>query len=450
MKILAHLDPVVLESVLLDELVESRSQKEPTAALVIVPTHRLAGHLEQRLLERQPAWLGLEVLHFRALAQRILEEAGEPGLRLLSPRLIEALLRRVLRRQPENRWSAFVKERPGALGPLGVSLNDLREAGLSPDDVTSGVGEDAPGRDLAGLFAAMHEEFDRVRQANWVDDAGLMRAAIPHAAAFAARRHGLWLHGAYELIGVHARLLDALDQGREARVLLPYRAGAPVSRFAERFLADREAQVEEISSVDKRPALEALYDEDARPTPSEQPQISYRSTQGAAAEIKGAVRAALAAVHAGCPPSEIVIAARSLAPYQAAIDEVFEQENLPWTGSLAQALRNHPAIHDLALLVAVLDENFPRRGTAELLRSPRVRWDRFMKDGEAARVAMADGWSRAAGIVGGLDEWREGLVEWAGRTYRRDASSKEDMDRTSRLATERTEEARKIARLLER
>ncbi|NIM60601.1 MAG: hypothetical protein GTO30_02820, partial [Acidobacteria bacterium] len=59
MKVLAHLDPVVLERTLLDELVELRARNEALAALVIVPTGRLAGHVERRLLERRPAWLGL-------------------------------------------------------------------------------------------------------------------------------------------------------------------------------------------------------------------------------------------------------------------------------------------------------------------------------------------------------------------------------------------------------
>ena len=57
--------------------------------------------------------------------------------------------------------------------------------------------------------------------------------------------------------------------------------------------------MEGIDAIDGRPVLAALYDEEARPEPSAKPQISYRSTQGAAAEIKGAVRAALAAVRDG-------------------------------------------------------------------------------------------------------------------------------------------------------
>ena len=112
MKVLAHLDPVVLERTLLDELAEFPPS---SAAVVIVPTRRLAGHLEQRLLERRPAWLGLDVLHFRALALRILAEAGIPAPRILSPSLTEAILRGVLRRHPQNGWSRYVRERPGAL-----------------------------------------------------------------------------------------------------------------------------------------------------------------------------------------------------------------------------------------------------------------------------------------------------------------------------------------------
>ena len=47
MKVLAHLDPVVLERALLDELAETCPRAEPHAALVIVPNSRLAGHVER-------------------------------------------------------------------------------------------------------------------------------------------------------------------------------------------------------------------------------------------------------------------------------------------------------------------------------------------------------------------------------------------------------------------
>ena len=450
MKVLAHLDPVVLERALLDELAETCPRAEPHAALVIVPNSRLAGHVERRLLERRPAWLGVEVAHFRAIAGRILAEAGVPEPRVLSPRLLEALVQRVLRRHEDNRWSAYLRRRPGALAHLTGSLKDLREAGLSVGEVIRGAGEDAGGRDLATLYGGLVEELDRVREAGWVDDAGLIGTAIPHAEAAAARRRGIWLHGAYELIGAHARLMEALDRGREIRVLLPYQADVPVGRFAGRFIGERDLTVESLAGIEKRLPLAALYDEAARPGSSRRPKIAYRSAQGAAAEIKGAVRAALAAVRDGCPPNEIVIAARSLTPYKAALDEVFEQEGLPWTGSLTQPLRNHPAIHDLVLLIAVLDEDFPRRPTAELLRSPRVHWERLSEPGEAPRGAVADRWSRAAGVVGGLHEWRDVLLEWAGRVHGRASSSREEAERAQAIATERTIDARRIAAALER
>ncbi|MCH7780571.1 MAG: hypothetical protein IH848_06970, partial [Acidobacteria bacterium] len=289
MKVLAHLDPVVLERTLLDELAEFPPS---SAAVVIVPTRRLAGHLEQRLLERRPAWLGLDVLHFHSLALRILAETGIPAPRTLSPSLIEAILRGVLRRHPQNRWSRYVRERPGALSSLASSLRDLSEAGLSPDTIEQTRG-DRDGQDLAPLYRGFREELDRLRTAGWVDDAGLIEAALPHAESFAARRQGIWLHGAYEWIGRHTQLVRALDRRCEVRVLFPFEAGAPVSRYAERFLkrhlrggGGEEVPIDAIDSTDERLPLAALYDEGARPVTAEHPRIVYRTAQGAAAEIK--------------------------------------------------------------------------------------------------------------------------------------------------------------------
>ena len=53
--------------------------------VVIVPTARLAAHLLARFAEVRPGWLGLEVLHFRHLALRVLSESGERLPSLLHP-----------------------------------------------------------------------------------------------------------------------------------------------------------------------------------------------------------------------------------------------------------------------------------------------------------------------------------------------------------------------------
>ena len=90
MRLLAHPDPLTLERELLSR-VDSLHPRDGTGrTLVLVPSARLATHLLRRFAGRRPAWLGLEVLHFRALARRIVEAGGGAPVRVASPRLPRA------------------------------------------------------------------------------------------------------------------------------------------------------------------------------------------------------------------------------------------------------------------------------------------------------------------------------------------------------------------------
>jgi ATP-dependent helicase/nuclease subunit B len=161
-----------------------------------------------------------------------------------------------------------------------------------------------------------------------------------------------------------------------------------------------------------------------------------------------AVREALAAIGDGCPPSEIVIAARDLGPYSAALEEALDGEQLPWTSSLTAPLRRQPAVHDFLLLLKIVRDDFPRRATAELLRSSRVRWSELLPQGAWLRGDRADVWSRRARIIGGLEEWSRDLPEWAARPILFRGQGEEEIAEAERRADDRVEVTRTIAHVL--
>ena len=83
MRILHHPDIAVLEAALIDALDADRAADPTARRLVLVPNTRLVEHLQRRLLERRPAWLGVEVVHFAGLAREILLRTGAPLRRSL-------------------------------------------------------------------------------------------------------------------------------------------------------------------------------------------------------------------------------------------------------------------------------------------------------------------------------------------------------------------------------
>ena len=418
MKVLAHLDPHVLERALLDRAAAALSAERYGRVVVLVPTTRLAEHVQRRAAARR-AWLGLDVLHFRALLRRILQAAGAEEPRLLSPLLFQAMVRRLLAEQPHAPWARFAGARPGAVPRVTAALGELREAGVDPAVVSECAGTDRE-RDLARLYGRLSAELDRIAREGTVDEAGLVAAALPHAPAFARRTTAVLVHGVYELIGIHVELLRALDPHVALTVLLPARAGARVSEYAEAF-ARRHllATGEELQAIDggephRAARLAALYDERASPAPAAEGAFGFLHAQGAEAEVGAALRRALLAVHEGEPPGEILVVARSLTPFATAVEGVVHRERLAVSTSLCTSLRRRPVVHDLLRLLEVLRDRFPRQRTVEMLCSPRIRWTelRGVAHAPAGRI---DVWSRKAGIVAGLDEWRELLRAWSER-----------------------------------
>jgi hypothetical protein len=450
-KVLTHADSVILERELLARVDAAHPRGTLARTLILAPTSRLVAHVQRRLAERRPAWLGLEVLTFPALARRVLEERGGRGPQVVSSRLLEALLGRLLDARPGNAWSRLARERPGTTKRLRAALNDLREAGLDPAELAPDCAAEPRGADLVEIYRDYHLALERRGSEGWTDEAGLIRAALPGAATFGRGCRAVFLHGAYELIGVHLELLRRLARETEVTALLPGGAGRPVAAYAERFAREfLGAPVEALGAEDAgRLPLDALFDESARPAPAPVERLAFCHVQGAAAEVELAAREALAEVERGCPPSEIVLVARTLEPFAAAIEAAFEDEGLPYTSSVASPLRRHPVVRDFVLLLQVVDERYPRRATAELLRSRRMRWSGLGGDDAPPRGDRADLWSRSARLVGGLEEWTRDLPRWAAQAERYPGQSDEERLAAEAHARGRAVEAQRIARSVE-
>lgn len=447
MKIVAHADPVVLERELVARVTAAHPVKGVPRTLVVVPNKRLGRHVERRLAAERPGWLGVEVLHFGALAQRILREARVRPPRALSSLLLDAVAQRVLLRLEGNHWARFVGSRPGALGRIRASLNDLREAWIDPKQAGSEARSSSE-RALVAIYAGYWKALEDGAAGGWGDAASVAHTALRHTGKFARGCGSIFLHGAYELIGIHLDLVQALDKAKGVTALVPMHAGAPASvyaqRFAETFLSGDAVAVEATAS--DRPDLSALYDEATRPAPAADLQFSFRHAQGEAAEVRTAVREALEAVRTGCPPEEIVIAARSLEPYAAALEEEFDDAGVPWTSSLSAPLRRQPRVRDFLLLLQAVSNDFPRRPTAQLLRSHRLRWGSVAEQLTRSDLSPADVWSRRARLLGGLGEWTEVLPRWASIPQLRPGQSEEERLLAHARAEERSIKAGAIAR----
>ena len=431
MHVFSQLDSIALERELLDRIDAAHPRGTPGRTLVLVPTTRLAAHLQRRLAERRPAWLGLRVMDFSGLTREILRLHSDAVPHVASDLLLEGLLDRLGTALPHNRWIEFTRKHSGALRSLHETLKDLREAGIEPRIVADCCGDP----ELAEVFAAYDGMLETGGGSECTDRAGLVRLATGFAAEFAASYQSIFAHGAYEWTGVNLELLREIDRGRELTVLLPAQRGTAVSRFSEAFAVNYLGGVGETSPTtnDGGLRLAALYDEESRPEPAAEDRLSFAHAQGPAAEVKLAVREALRDVAAGCPATEIVLTARSLTPYAAALEEVFEDEGLDWTSSLVTPLRRNPLVRDFLLLLTLVAEDFPRAATVTLLRSALIDWPVLLgQDRPAPGAEQADSWSREAGLIGGIEDWTRELPRWAGepKTYPGQSEAAQEKART--------------------
>jgi len=348
LKIVAHASPLVLERELLDRVSGAKAADPLAAVLIVVPSRRLADHVSQRLVDRFGSVLGVSVLDHRSLAIRVLEHAGTPSRPILDEHLQETLFTRVVRRAPSGPLRDFVRDHPGAAGAMLATLTDLREAGIDPAAAARTL--TGPEAETASLFARWSEALDAIGAGGTaIDDAALVRAATPHAAAFGARFAHILHHGAYDLIGVRVELVRALDRGGRFTFLLPADPVEDSGLFG----------VRRASAWTSSPSAIAPLTAHHAPPP-----VSWLHAQGARAELQSAVYEALSAVNAGAPPHEVAIVVRSFAPYAAAMDALLDDGQVSWHTSYVQPLRRDPRAAAALRAIASGDDRGPR-GWAE-------------------------------------------------------------------------------------
>jgi len=460
LKVVAHPDPFVLEQELLRRVRLLQESNPLARVLVLVPTIRLADHVRRRLARDREACLAVDVVHHRALLRRIVEPSPDCPLTLASTSILEAVLGQALATvPPENTWARFTGQRPGARRSLLATLRELREAALAPDEVRRHLDDSPEQRDLGDVYAAYVAALERHRPRGLADDATLVLEATPLVPAFAEGFRGILHHGAYELTGIHLRLLRALDRVVPVTYLMPAEAGAPAFRYANRFARDfllaEGGKIQRLDAGDDGGSLLGarlgmLYSEEERPRPLASASVGFLHAQGAGPEVTSAVREALTRVSRGIEPEEIAFVARSLAPYALPFEEALEDASLPWSASTGTPLRRQPLVRDLLGLLAILRDDFPRAATARWLASPRIRWETLLPDEPPPPGDLAEAWSRQAGLLGGLAEWREDLPAWAETPQTRRGTSPDGRAAAEEIARTRGVQARGLATALSR
>ncbi len=393
-----------LEYLLRDHQAEDRL----APATVVVPTSYAGLYLRRDIGRR-----GLVNVRFMPLP-RLAELLGAPSLAdagrsPLKPAIEFAAVRRVAG-EAAGELEPF-RAHPSFHKSLRTTFRDLRSAapGALPRLERRGG--------ISGEIVRLYTRY-RDRTKAYYDREALAEAA---AEAVSSGRAGAALNSLGRVIAylpgvltpAEQRLLDALSDARNCETIL----AATGDPEADSILPKTAAQP---------PAS----------SPPAPPQTHLLVAPDTGEEVRSVVRSVAAAAHAGIPFRRIAILYWQREPYAALIAEQLAAAGIPIAGPSTETLAATPVGRMLTGIVDLAGGDLPREEVMRWLTSCPVKAasDRYSP-------SRWDAVSREAGVVAGIEQWRDRLRNHATSRQRTAASQDEELSegRENELAQSRAE-----------
>jgi hypothetical protein len=402
--------------------------------LVVVATPRQAQQLRQRLAAAGGA-LGVHLLPFDELFAAILNFAGSARVELHAAAR-HRLLRVAVDELAETGALFFyapLVARPGFIAALEGMHFEMRGARLTPTIVAAVLTRlHAPPR-LTEL-AAIYTRYNELLTANgWTDRVGLGELALdalhhdppnlPWSPLFFDGFDSFTVVQRETIAALAARIPDLtvlLTAPDDAQAAVVHRLFAETNtRLSARLARTVQPLPGRQDAASPPPPLSALAEHLFTNAPAGG-DAAADVTLLAAADRAGEVRAALRWLKArivldGVAPDDLVVIARSLAPYRDLIDQTAPEFGLPVHFAASLPLRANPAVAALLDLLALFRPDpatgqpvLLRRPLIEAWRSPYFAWRRgpALAPDDADRL---DAVARRYVVLYGLDQWREAL-----------------------------------------
>ncbi|MCY4529867.1 MAG: PD-(D/E)XK nuclease family protein [Chloroflexi bacterium] len=162
-------------------------------------------------------------------------------------------------------------------------------------------------------------------------------------------------------------------------------------------------------------------------------ETSLLITSDTREEVRSVVRAVASAAHGGTPFHRMAVLYWQREPYATLIAEQFGMAGVPTAGPTAGRLASTPVGRMVKGLVDLAGGDVPRDEVMRWLTSCPVR-----STSAGFRPSRWDAISRDAGIVGGLEQWRDRLGHYAGRQERAANDQSEDIPEAKLLRIKQT------------
>lgn len=292
----------------------------------------------------------------------------------------------------------------GLAGALYEVIKDLRDSGVNPDSALEALKERFASKEIGGALEPHQEEKIAdvlqlykayevaLKNMEVYDTADIVRIAVENVynSATLEKFEHLIYYGFYDLVGVQLDLFQEIAKNYNTTLFYPLVDSEDysfASDFFTKYIRGAAAKVEKT------------------PSQSSQPSIKVFSTAGAKDEAWVCAKEIAGLLDAGYKPTDIAVVARTLEPYADIIEEVFEENLIPYNLSSPQRLTKHQLTKTIYKLFFAAKENFPRKEVMDTISSPYFRM-------EGEKNPLWDLLTIYVGIVQGADQWLECLAPW--------------------------------------
>jgi len=424
------------------EDIRSCKADHPFAPLaVIVPSAALVEQLKQSLTHHEPrAFLNIHFLTFHQLALRLRDDcagaagAGSaPPLQLVDDFFFEQLVRQVVRRQlPGLEPLMRLPASPGTWRGLWATVRDLKDAVVEPTTALNALSEEVFEEDdrtwLRALFTlhAATMEASRSLGIGSPDDLAATLGRDLSGSPFLRGMQRLFYYGFYDLSQVQLSFFQSVIRAAPTTLYFPLQ-NSPAYFFARQFF-ERHL----LPLADSHEDRSGKGDSTAT---SERVELSVTHVIGVEEELATVCREILTLVEVnGYRFDEIAVVARTLEPYQARLQSVFEHHLVPFTTTAGKPLSREPLIKTLLRLASLPLNDFDRSAMLDVVTSPFYRIPGTDSSTAGFRPDIWRSLVYTLGITKGAAEWRR-LAESASSSILHDAAAAHEEDDQTRGET---------------
>lgn len=395
-------EPACLETAFMDRIAAVRAHDRLAPIDVLVGGVLLRPYLQRVIAESTPGLANVRMTTLGELGLRL----GEPALAASRRRPLPAIAERALAAEVARGCTGYfspVASTPGFGEAARRMLRELRQEAVDPDDLalhTEALESETKAQDLVSLYRRYLD-----LRADYYDGEDAIAAADPRLFDGVE----LLVVGVWRLGATARRLVESLAERIRVTFFLP--ALGPDEPHAElrAWLAGHDAERTLLEPSRPTNCLQHIQGglfagRDTTPDES----VRLLSAPDPLAETREAARTCMDWAREGIPFRDMAVSYRQADLYRPLIEAVFTEAGIPVYLDEGPSLAERPLGRRILALLDLLGSSLRRRDVMAFLsdgQMPKETRDRF---GGAPRTRW-DGISRRAGVVEGIEQWRERL-----------------------------------------